>query len=133
MNYKCSYCSEVFWKEEKKQSNCCQNGNIVLSPLSNYDTKLKHLLLNDQIFRYLIRYYNNLFSFATFNANIKYEKKKAIYNLKIQGQICHTTPNTLTPVNNKEPCCGQLYIYDNVTAIEKRLSKNENVSKEHLK
>ena len=133
MNYKCRYCSAVFWNEEQKKSNCCQNGNIILSPLSNYDAKLKHLLLNDDIFRYLIRYYNNLFGFATFNANIKYEKKKAIYNLKIQGQICHTTPNTLIPVNNKEPCCGQLYIYDNVTAVEKRLSKNKNLSREHLK
>ena len=52
-------------------------------------------------FRILIRYYNNLFSFATFSANVKCENQKAIYNLKIQGQVCHKTPNNLIPTNDE--------------------------------
>ena len=65
----------MFWKEEKK-INCCQKGKIILSPLSIYDEKLKNLLLNDNNFRHLIRYYINLFCFATFNANVINNKNK---------------------------------------------------------
>ena len=133
MTYVCKKCLAVYWKEEKHKSNCCHNGTVILSPLSDYDEKLKHMLLHDQTFRYLIRYYNNLFCFATFNANVKQEKKKGIYNLKIQGQICHITPNTLLPIDKEEPSCGQLYIYDNITALERRLKKNQDQVKNTYK
>ena len=63
-----------------------------------------------QNFRHLIRYYINLFCFATFNANLVNNKKQAIYNLKIKGKICHKLPNNLLPNNSEEPSCGQLYI-----------------------
>ena len=131
MNLICEYCGAKFWMEENTY-NCCQNGNIYLSPLSKYDEKLKSLLLYDNNFRHLIRYYNNLFCFATFKANLIHKKTKAIYNLKIQGQICHKTPNTLLPNDNEEPSCGQLYIYDNLTSVDKRLQNNENLIKEHM-
>lgn len=75
-----------------------------------------------------IRYYNNLFCYATFRANVPFTKQKAIYNLKIQGQVCHSTPTSLMPKDVENPTCGQLCIYDNVTAIEKRLKANENLS-----
>ena len=87
MTYKCNYCSAFYWKEETNKSSCCDNGNIFLSPLSKYNEQLKHLLLHDMNFRILIRYYNNLFSFATFSANVKCENQKAINNLKIQGRM----------------------------------------------
>ena len=105
MNIKCNYCGAMFWKEVQKKFNCCQKGKIILSPLSMYDEELKYLLLHDKNFRHLIRYYNNLFCFATFNANVLNDKKQAIYNLKIQAQICHKIPNNLLP-NNEEPSCG---------------------------
>ena len=54
------------------------------------------------------------------------------YNLKIQGQVCHMTPNSLIPSNNEEPICGQLYIYDDVISIEKRQKANEKLIEEHL-
>ena len=72
----------------------------------------------------MIRYYNNLFCFATFAANVRHVQQKAIYNLKIQGQVCHITPNTIISPSNEEPTCGQLYIYDDITSIEKRLKTN---------
>ena len=90
--------------------NVLKKGKIILSPLSIYDEKLKNLLLNDKNFRHLIRYYNNLFCFAKFNANVINNKKQAIYNLKIHGQICHKLPNNLLPNNSEETSCGQLYI-----------------------
>ena len=89
--------------KKKKKFNCCQKGKIILSPLSIYDEKLKNLLFNDKNFRHLIRYYNNLFCFATFNANEINNKKQAIYNLKIQGQICHKLPNNLLHNKSEEP------------------------------
>lgn len=132
MTYRCSFCFAVYWKEERKKSNCCHSGKVILSPLSKFDSLLKNMLLYDKYFRHLIRYYNNLYSFATFSANVINEKQKAIYNLKIQGQVCHIVPNTILPVNNEEPYCGQLYIYDTNTAIEKRLNANKNITKKHL-
>ena len=132
MSYTCKFCSAVFWKEDRMKSNCCHNGTIYISPLSPYNENLKDLLLHDIHFRLLIRYYNNLFCFATFCANVKNENQKAIYNLKIQGQVCHITPNTLLPLHKEEPICGQLYIYDDITSVEKRLKSNEKLTKEHL-
>ena len=41
MNYECPHCSAIFWKEEHKKLNCCKNGKIHLSPLSDYDPELK--------------------------------------------------------------------------------------------
>ena len=117
MTFECSHCSAKFWKFEKRKSNCCQNGKIRLSPLSEYDNNLKDLLMYDDDFRNFIRYYNNLFCFASFNANVIHDRKKAIYNLKIQGQVCHKTPNSLLCGKNKKPSCGQLYIYDDLTSI----------------
>ena len=76
MTFKCLHCSAKFWKFEKRKSNCCQNGKIRLSPLSEYDKYLKNLLLYDNDFRNLIRYYNNLFCFASFNANVIHDQKK---------------------------------------------------------
>lgn len=112
-------------RKNKKKYNCCQRGKVILSPLNTYDKELKSILLHDKLFRSLIRYYNNLFCFATFSTNVQHQKIKAIYNLKIQGQVCHVTPRTLSN-NTDNPICSQLYIYDNVTAIEKRLKSNEN-------
>ena len=110
MSYVCEFCSAVYWKEEKNKSICCSKGKIVLSPLSTYNKTLENHLMYDNKFRTLIRYYNNLFCFATFSANVKYENKKAIYNLKIQGQVCHITPNTLLP-KKKESLLVVNYIY----------------------
>lgn len=118
MNWKCEFCGAVYWKEERQKSNCCQKGKVTLSPLSDYNKKLKTLLLHDKTYRQLIRYYNNIFSFATFRANVSNEKQKAVYNLKIQGQICHLTPTCLIPNKNEEPVNCQLYIYDDEIATE---------------
>ncbi|KAL7303446.1 hypothetical protein TKK_0004628 [Trichogramma kaykai] len=102
MNEKCIYRGAVYWKQEKNKSNCCRNGNIKLPVLSKYDEDLKNLLLTNSVFRHLIRYYNNLFCFATFCANFEHVQYQAIYNLKLQGQVCHTTPKSLYPKDEKK-------------------------------
>ena len=48
--------------------------------------------------------------------------------MKIQDQICHKIPNNLLRNNSEEPS----YIYDNATAIEKRLKNNAQLIKEHM-
>ena len=78
MSYDCKFYSAVFWQEERNKSNCYHNETIRLSPLSKYDDNLKNLLLNDNHFSNLIRYYNNLFCFATFGANFKHQQQKVI-------------------------------------------------------
>ena len=52
--------------------------------------------------------------------------------MKIQGQVCHKTPNSLLCDKNKKPSCGQLYIYDDLTSIKKRLETNENLIRDHI-
>lgn len=130
MDYKCKWCSAMYWKEEISKSHCCSKGTIVLSPLSKYPENLKKLLLYDQNFRLFIRYYNSLHSFVQFN--VKYANIKGIYNLKIQGQISYSMPTTLIPAENEKPICGQLYFYEDNTAIEERLKSNDKLVKDHL-
>ena len=74
MDYICPYCSASFRKVEFSKKCCCHFGKVK-RPLSDYDESFKYLLFYD---RQLIRYYNNRFSFASFN-----EFKSGIYNLKI--------------------------------------------------
>lgn len=131
MTYKCKFCSALYWRAETRKNRCCNKGRICLPPLSKYNETLRKLLF-DNSFRLLIRYYNNLFSFATFSANVQNEKKKAIYNLKIQGQISHITPTNILNNYNNKPICGQLYIYDDDTATKKRLESCSNVNEQHL-
>ena len=95
MDHICPYCSASFRKVKFSKKSCCHFGKVKLSPLSDYDESLKYLLLYDRQYRYLIRYYNNRFSFASFNANVINEIKSGIYNLKIQGHVCHRTPNSI--------------------------------------
>jgi len=121
MNYQCHYCKAVYWKEEKFKSICCHKGTIYLPPLSEYNEELKILFLNDSTFRLLIRYYNSLFSYSTFIANVINDRDKTLYNLKIQGQIRHKAPNYLLVENNETPSCGQFYIYDDNDVIEKKI------------
>lgn len=132
MEVQCQFCGAVYWKQEKYKSICCHKGTVYIPQYSEYNEKLKKLLINDNDFRLLIRYYNNLFSFATFSANVLGDQDKSIYNLKIQGQICHKTPNYLLS-ESEEPTCGQFYIYDDNDAIEKKLKSNPNLSINHMK
>ena len=103
MDYFCQYCKAAYWKIETHKTNCCQKGTNILPPYSKYDDNMKKLLLHDSNYRRLIRYYNNLFSFATFNANVIQRRGKGVYNLTIYGQVCYSIPKSVMPVENEEP------------------------------
>lgn len=133
MTEKCKYCLVLYWKVETNKYKCCRKGEIQLPPSTKYNIISEKSLKEDNDFESLIRYYNNSFSFATFNANVVHENKKAIYNLKIQGQICHTTPTTLLHEQSDKPSCSRLYIYDDDSAIQKRLNLFPQVHRDHLR
>ena len=76
INYISPHCSAFFWHVEFSKKSCCHFGKLKISPLIDYDKKMKNLLLYDLSHRQLIRYYNNRFSFASFSANILNEHKK---------------------------------------------------------
>lgn len=130
MTIEWSFCNAKFWTEERIKTNCCKNKKIILPKLSHFDEKLKNLLLNDSDFRILIRYYNNLFSFATFNAKVLHDNTKAVYNLKIQRQVCHMTPNSII---GEKGSLTQLFIYDDLTKVEKYLKINDHLRNDHIK
>ena len=132
MNYICPHCSVFFWHVEFSKKSCCHFGKVKLPPLTDYDNKMKNLLLYDLNYRQLIRYYNNRFSFASFSANVLNEHKKGIYNLKIQGQACHVTPNSIYARKGETPYGGQIDIYDDYKAIKRRLKDNSRLSKQHM-
>ena len=68
MDYVCSNCSAIFWKTEFSKKSC-HYGKVILPPLSEYNEDLKKLLY-DKNFKELIRYYNNKYSLASFNATV---------------------------------------------------------------
>ena len=88
---------------------------------------MKNLLLYDLNYRQLIRYYNNRFSFASFSANVLNEHKKGIYNLKIQDQVCHVTPNNSYARKGETLYGGQIYIYDDYKATKQKYKCHINV------
>ena len=46
--------------------------------------------------------------------------RSGIYNLKIEDQVCHISPNTIKTANDIAHC-SQIYIYDDFQATEIRL------------
>lgn len=133
MDYTCEYCSATYWKEEKYKTKCCHKGTIKIPPLTSYPHQLKNLLWSDDQFRKNIRYYNNLFSFASFDARtIQNTNKKGIYNLKIQGTVYHNTPTTLIPKQGQNPHYGQFYIYDVSDVVQMRADSSSNVTKNYV-
>lgn len=123
MDYECPHCSALFWSVEFSFKSCCHNGKIKMPPLLLYDSK----------FRNLIRYYNSTFSFVSFNDNVRNEFEKGVYNLKVQGKVCHTIPNSLISKKGESPVLGQIYIYEYIDATNERLKNNKKLVKSHIK
>lgn len=132
MNYKCKYCSALYWSKESFKKLCCNDNTVSIPPLSPYNNNLKKLITKDSDFRKMIRYYNNSFSFATFGARYIYSNTQQIYNLKIQGEVHHVVPNTLEPLGCNDARNGQIYIYDTNTSIQKRLDYAPQLNEKYL-
>lgn len=80
----------------------------------------------------MIRCYNSRFTLATSIANVN-EFKRGVYNLKIQGQVCHITPRSVYPKKDDTQYCGQIYIYDDYKVMGERLKENKHLFQEHIK
>ena len=122
---------QFFGKQNFQKKSCCHNGKVILPPLSEYNEDLKELLY-DKKSKELIRYYNNKYSFASFNATVINNKNKRVYNLKIQGQVCHTSPKSVIVEPNQNPQNVQIYIYDEYIANQLRLKNNKALLEEHF-
>ena len=85
-------------------------------------------------FRQHIRIYNNLFSFASFNANIINfpGRRPGPYCFKIQGQIYYQINTALYPEEGENSAFGQIFIYDENEALEHLLKQNTTLDIEIL-
>lgn len=59
------------------------------------------------------------------------DQRKGVYNLKIQGQVCHTTPDILIPEQGN-PHHSQIYVYDDQYANRMRLDSMDNLSGQYI-
>ncbi|XP_043463102.1 uncharacterized protein LOC122501545 [Leptopilina heterotoma] len=144
MNVLCIHCSAKHFKAEKVSNkgnsfnNCCSHGKVVLDCLPEPPSILKQLFdgkhsLSKHFYDH-IRYYNNVFSFASFNANLVQfnNRRPGPYCFKIQGQIYYQINTSLYPANDELPRYGQLFIVDANEATNYRLNMNSNLNAEIL-
>ena len=134
MNVECTHCKAKHFPNERVANkgdsfnDCCNHGNVELLLAPEFPIELKKLFdseheLSPQFFQ-SIRLYNNLFSFASFNANLVNfnNRRPGPYCFKIQGQIYYQINTALHPTVNEKPSYGQLFIIDANEAIEHRMT-----------
>ncbi|KAL7296821.1 hypothetical protein TKK_0010218 [Trichogramma kaykai] len=119
---------------EKTYNDCCSHGKVKLSDDADFPDALKSLFtsehaLSSQFFQ-CIRVYNNLFAFASFNANtINFsERRPGPYCFKIQGQIYYKINTAIHPEGADKPSYGQLFIYDPNEAVQHRQAFNNELN-----
>ena len=117
LDVKCTHCGSVSFRNEKRYS-CCQNGKVVLNPLSPYPVELEHLLTADsddaKNFRKYIRKYNNLFAFASTKMRQATDLPANRFGsgvIRISGHVYHKT-GQLHPEAGKGMYYNHFYIYD---------------------
>lgn len=129
---RCSKCSAVFFKGERKRSTdgsfsiCCSNGKVQLPENPECPELIKTLLnpdhpLHDN-FVTNIRSYNNSSSFASFGANFQHFDGPS--SLTIKGSTYHLLSNVET--SDGEKGYIQTYCMDPKDAIEVRLNNQHN-------
>lgn len=90
-------------------NDCCNHGKVESENNETFPEELKLLFnfkheLSGQFLK-KIRLYNNLFSFASFNANIIdfNDRRPGPYCFKIQGQVYYQINTALHPGDNEKP------------------------------
>ncbi|XP_044005456.1 uncharacterized protein LOC122850362 [Aphidius gifuensis] len=137
----CHHCVAKHFKAEdisnKKTSfsSCCSHGEIMIDPMPEPPLLLKSLFDGSHIlskhYHDNIRYYNNTFAFASFNANlVNYNNKPGPYCFKIQGQIYYQINTSLYPSAEESPSFGQFFIIDQNESINIRCSMFSNLNRE---
>ena len=135
MNFSCSQCSALMFKDEKYEgrlfgnpptasfSLCCSNGAVRLPPIKDPPKILQNILSGntkmDCDFCQNIRTYNNSLAFASMymTGNEYVFKNCGPYCFRLNGQIYHRI-SQLQPENGKPPCFPQIYIYDQQNELD---------------
>ncbi|XP_036222942.2 uncharacterized protein [Bactrocera oleae] len=125
MTVECGHCGALSFDAERSSKNsCCHGGKISLPPLDNYPEELVNLRnANGEIgrhFRENIRVYNNLFAFASFNAQNCDMKGGGPYAMRIVGEAHLKATTSLKAAANRQAQFGQIYIYDSGEALHQR-------------
>ncbi|XP_071700026.1 uncharacterized protein [Rutidosis leptorrhynchoides] len=128
-NCVCSYCGAIFWYEERLRvsasslnySRCCQGGRVSL-PREETPPQQIIDLLGDRHFMENIRAYNQMFSMASYGAQIddRINNGRGPYVFKISGQVYHWI-GSLCPEESNPPRFLQLYIYDTANEAKNRM------------
>ena len=104
------------------------NGKVDLPIHIQYPPQLRNLFEGDDAnslnFKTHIRLYNNLFAFASFQAQLRPPPGQLYVPIfRISGQVYHRT-GPLHPPPNRAPTYNQLYIYDGAEAVQHRVAGN---------
>lgn len=139
MNVKCIHCDALHFKSEKVSNkglsfnDCCSHGTVKLEPTPIFPNELLNLFngaheKSNDFFKH-IRHYNNLFSFASFNANLVNfgSRRSGPYCFKIQGQIYYQINTSLYPGEHEVPSYGQLFFVDQDEAMNVRMGQNSHL------
>ncbi|XP_057376187.1 uncharacterized protein LOC130697273 [Daphnia carinata] len=132
MDILCGECNAIHFKGEqptdKKFTQCCGKGKVILPPPKECPQPLAKLLQNDhpkaKAFMTKIRSYNSAHAFASLGANISSPTGRGPYCFRIHGQVYHNT-TTVGP-NTNNPKYADLYFIDAAQASEFRSSFSSN-------
>ncbi|KZS06644.1 Uncharacterized protein APZ42_029833 [Daphnia magna] len=132
MTVTCGECNARHFKGEqptdKKFTQCCAKGKVILPPPKEFPQPLVKLLQNDhpkaKAFMTKICNYNSAHAFASLGTNISSPPGRGPYCLRIHGQVYHNT----TPVgpNTNNPRYADLYFMDAAQAGEFRALSTSN-------
>ncbi|KAI9558408.1 hypothetical protein GHT06_015188 [Daphnia sinensis] len=132
MTVTCGECNARHFKGErptdKKFTQCCAKGKVILPPPKECPQPLVKLLQNDhpkaKAFMMKIRNYNSAHAFASLGAKISSPPGRGPYCFRIHGQVYHNT----TPVglNTNNPRYADLYFIDAAQASDFRAQSTSN-------
>jgi len=137
MNIECSHCHALHWKGEMRGvgdtsfRDCCQHGQVMLSPLSFPPQQLFDLYHGENSaaieFRENIRFYNKALAFTSTGGSGRIMGELFDGNgppsYKIQGEMFHRL-GSLLPNEGTAPTYSQLYVYDPQEALRYRMLRN---------
>ena len=146
MNVLCRFCGAFHWLSEKVANTpeqypeftaCCQRGHVELRYQSRPPDILQELFDgNDRPakkFRTNIRQYNMALSFTSLGVTEdKVVNCRGGWVFRVQGELCHLI-GSLRPDDGDSPSYAQLYIFDAQLALEQRMERNYNLSKNTMR
>uniref|UniRef100_A0A6V7KNI6 Helitron helicase-like domain-containing protein n=1 Tax=Bracon brevicornis TaxID=1563983 RepID=A0A6V7KNI6_9HYME len=130
MDVLCCHCKAIHFEAEKVRkdsfNDCCSHGEVALEPLPTPPLILQNLFNGSheqsKHFRERIRFPNNSFALASFNANLVNfsDRRPGPVCFKLHGQVYYQFNRSLYPESNETPTYGQLFIIDPDEATDVR-------------